>query len=129
MGFLFYPVLLKEIEMGSLIETPDKKIHTILDADDLLELVEDYMGAEVREAIIDIMNEQEEEHLDDEECIKELNDRCGELSKNHREIMEQIYDEQRSLKDLITAKDLDRGAISTVCGKLGSIIRRELNRN
>ena len=115
--------------MGNLIETPDKKIHTILDTDDLLELVEDYMGSEIREAIVEAMNEQEEEHFDDKECIRELNDQCGELSKNHRKTMQQIYDEQLALHDLIIAEELDRKAISKVCEKLSSITSRELNRN
>lgn len=108
--------------MGNLIEMPDKKIHTILDTDDLLELVEDYMGPEVREAIVEAMNEQDD-------CMKDLEYQCVELTKNHREIMQQIYDEQLALHDLIIAEELDRKAISKVCGRLSSITSRELNRN
>lgn len=113
--------------MGTLIETPDKKMHTILGTDDLLELVDEYMGYEVKEAIVEAMNEIEEVHYDDEECIRELNDQCGKLWHKHREVMQEIDEEQLALNDLITAKELDRKAISNVCGELSGIVRGELN--
>jgi hypothetical protein len=114
--------------MGNIISTPDNKTHAILDNNDLLALIEDYMGAEVKEAIVEAVNEMEDEHLDDDECIKALNDQCGELSKNHREVMQKIYAAQLILHDLITAKELDRKAISDICGKLGGIVSTELGR-
>lgn len=114
--------------MTNTVTTLDKKMHVILCTEDLLTLIEEYMGYDFKEAVVQVMNEQEDMHLDDEECIKELNDECGELSKHHRKVMQDIDDIKAQLVDLISAKELDRRAISNLCGDLGMIVSRELSK-
>lgn len=111
--------------MAGAISLSDGSVHVILTTRDALDLVGDYMGDEMRQAVLEAL---ELLHADDDACIKALNDRCGELSKNHREVMQKICAAQLILNDLIAAKELDRKAISDICGKLGGIVSTELGR-
>lgn len=115
--------------MASTVTTPDGQTHVIMTSRDLLDLIDAYMGLEAREAVVEQMNEQELLHADDEECIREMNDMLGDLSKHHKEVCQNLYDAQKGLADLIAARDLDRRAISSICGKLSAILHREINTN
>lgn len=113
--------------MARLMETPDGTQHTIWGLDDLLTLIGDYMGYEFKEAIVEEMNAIEDVHLEDDDCIREMNDQCGELWHKHREVMQEIDEEQKKLSGLLTAKELDRKSLSNVCCRIGGITMKELN--
>lgn len=115
--------------MEGTVRLKDGSVHVILTTRDVLDLVDEYMGYDMRQAVVDELNEQELLHEDDDECIRELNDQCGELSKHHREVCRELYDAQKKLTGLISAKELNRSAISSVAGEIGRITSREVNTN
>lgn len=112
--------------MARTVATLDRKTHGIMNSWDLLDLISEYMGDEMKEAIVEEMNEQDLLHADDEECIRELNDLCGKLSKHHREVCKELYEAKKELADLVCARELDRKAISDTAGKIGRIVSHEV---
>ena len=111
--------------MGNLISLKDGTLATVLSGEDLLDLIETHMGQEMKEAVVEWMNELDLEHADDEECIHELNELISKDHKRYKETMEQIRMEAEKLNGLITAKDLDRRAISNTVGAISVLAHRE----
>ncbi|MGO4997813.1 hypothetical protein [Oribacterium sp. Sow4_G1_1] len=114
--------------MGNLISLKDGTLATVLSGEDLLDLIETHMGQEMKEAVVEWMNELDLEHADDEECIHELNELISEDHKRYKGTMEQIRMEVEKLNGLITAKDLDRGAISNTVGAISVLAYKEVCR-
>lgn len=114
--------------MGRLIELKDGSLQSVLTDQDLLDLIDRYMGQEMKEAVIEWVNEMELQHADDDECIHELNEMISEDHKHYKETMGRIREEAEKLNDLITAKDLDRGKISNAVGAIGVMAYREVCR-
>ena len=114
--------------MGNLISLKDGTLATVLSGEDLLDLVETHMGQEMKEAVVEWINEMELEHADDDECIHELNEMISEDHKRYKETMEKIHTESEKLNGLITAKDLDRRAISNTVGEISVLAYKEVCR-
>lgn len=112
--------------MGSLITLKDGTIATGLSGEDLLYLIETHMGQEMKEAVVEWMNEIDLQHADDEECIHELNELISEDHAHHKQVMEGLRSEADALSDLICQKDPDRRAISEITGKMRGIIGKEI---
>lgn len=114
--------------MGSLIKLKDGTIATVLSGEDLLYLIEAQMGQEMKEAVVEWMNENDLQHADDEECIHELNELISEDRARHKQVMEELRTEAATLSDLICQKDLDRRAISYTVGKITCLIGKEVGK-
>lgn len=114
--------------MGAIIKLKDGSLETVLSGEDLNRLIDKYMGQEMKEAVVEWMNELDLEHADDEDCIHELNEMISEDYKRYRETMEQIRTEAEKLNGLISAKDLDREAISNTVGAISVLAYREVCR-
>lgn len=101
--------------MVQVIELLDGSIHTIIGEMDLLSLVEQKMGLEVRMMIEEMMsNPSEEQKLD-------------EIRAHFKGVMGEIYEQSKVIAGLIQKRDIDRQALSTAAGKIGVITWRELN--
>lgn len=111
--------------MGSLIKLKDGTIATVLSGEDLLYLIETYMGQEMKEAFVEWMNEIDLQHADDEECIHELNELISEDRARYKRVMEELRREAEKLSGLICQKDLDRRAISNTVGIITCLIGEE----
>lgn len=114
--------------MGSLIRLKDGTIATVLSGEDLLYLIETHMGQEMKEAVVEWMNEIDLQHADDEECIHELNELISEDHARHKQVMAKLRTESEKLSSLICQKDLDRRAISNTVGRITGIIGREVGK-
>ena len=114
--------------MGTLIELKDGTLATVLSGEDLLYLIKTHMGQEMKEAVVEWMNEIDLQHADDEECIHELNELISEDHARHKQVMEELRTEAATLSDLICQKNLDRGAISNTVGRITGIIGQEVGR-
>lgn len=112
--------------MGSLITLKDGTLATVLSGEDLLYLIETHMGQEMKEAVVEWMNEIDLQHADDEECIHELNELISKDNAHYKQVMEELRTEAGTLSDLICQKDLDRRAISEIAGKMRGIIGKEI---
>lgn len=111
--------------MGTIIKLKDGSLETIFNEEDLIRLIEEHMGREMKEAVIQWVNEVELAHGDDEECIHELNELISEDRAHHKEVMKEMDEVSAVLATLIAEPAQDRKAISEVAGKLRKIIRRE----
>jgi uncharacterized coiled-coil protein SlyX len=114
--------------MGNLIRLKDGTLATVLSGEDLLYLIETQMGQEMKEAVVEWMNEMDLEHADDEECIHELNELISEDHVRHKQVMEELRTETDKLSGLIRQKDPDRSAISHTVGRIAGIIGQEVRR-
>lgn len=114
--------------MGNLISLKDGTLATVLSGEDLLDLIETHMGQEMKEAVVEWVNELDLEHADDEECIHELNEMISEDHKHYKETMEKIHMESDKLSSLISEKELDRRAISNTVGTINLLANKEVNR-
>lgn len=111
--------------MGTIIKLKDGSLETVLSGEDLIRLIDKHMGQEMKEAVVEWMNELDLEHADDEECIHELNELISEDHKRYKETMEQIRTEAEKLNGLIAVKDLDREAISNTAGAICVVAHKE----
>lgn len=111
--------------MGTIIRLKDGSQETILTGQDLIYLIDTHMGSEMKEAVLDWVNAMEDEHLDDDECIHDLNEMISEDHAHYKSVMKELDKASVRLADLIAAENLDRRAISEVTGKIRSIIRKE----
>jgi translation elongation factor EF-4 len=114
--------------MGNLISLKDGTLATVLSGEDLLDLIETHMGQEMKEAVVEWMNEIDLQHADDEECIHELNELISEDHAHYKEVLGKIEEESNKLTDLIVAKELDRRAISNTAGAISMLVNKEVCR-
>ena len=114
--------------MGNLISLKDGTLATVLSGEDLLDLIETHMGLEMKEAVVEWINEMELEHVDDDECIHELNEMISEDHKHYKETMEKIHEVSEKLNGLISEKELDRRAISNTVGAISALAYKEVCR-
>lgn len=108
--------------MGRVITTKDGKNHIILQKKDIREIIDAYCGSEV----LDVMDEFYQDDMELVEEAEELEKMIDECEGHHMEVMEQLNEDQKGLVDLICHPELDRKAISTICGKLSYTIHKEL---
>lgn len=114
--------------MGAIIKLKDGSLETVLSGEDLIRLIDKHMGQEMKEAVVEWMNELDLEHADDEECIHELNELISEDHKRYKETMEQIRTEAEKLSSLISEKEMDRRAISNIVGAISVLAHKEVCR-
>ena len=109
--------------MPSVIQLKSGKTETVFDLEGLLYLVEQYMGSEARLLLEDLITPEN----DDAEYIADLEKDIQKLRNHHHEVMEELRKLSETEARLIREKEIDRKALSTVAGKIGTITWREIN--
>ena len=112
--------------MAHILTLKDGTNHTVLGILDLMDLVDTYMGYEMKLAIEEEFNEAELAHSEDDEYIKDLEQDNAGLRAHHKEVMEEIRKEAVKLGEEIRKSVQDRKAISNIAGNIGIITGREL---
>ena len=108
--------------MADVIQLPDGSVHTIFDERDALELVDRYMGMEMRRWLEDWMSEG----ADDAAYIDDLEKEAEGLRTHHREVMAELRQQSETIAGLIREKEIDRRALSAAAGIIGCTTWREM---
>ena len=109
--------------MPSVIQLKSGKTETVFDLENLLYLVEKHMGDEARRLLEDLTAPED----DAEEYIAQLEKENKELREHHREVMRELRAQSETIAGLIREKEIDRKALSTAAGKIGTMTWREIN--
>ena len=109
--------------MANVIWLKSGQTETVFDLEDLLRLVEEYMGDETRRLLEDFTAPPE----DQTEYIDYLEAENRQLRDHHHEVMTELRSLSETEARLIQEKEIDRKALSTIAGKIGTITWREIN--
>ena len=109
--------------MPSVIKLKSGQTETVFDLDGLLYLVEQHMGDEARRLLEDFTAPED----DAAEYIDSLEKENKRLRDHHHEVMEDLRAQSETIARLIQEREIDRQALSTVVGKIGTITWREIN--
>ncbi len=108
--------------MADVIQLADGSVHTLFDERDALELVDSYMGMEMRRWLENWISESD----DDAAYIEDLEKEAEGLRAHHKEVMAELRRQSETIAVLIREKEIDRRALSSAAGAIGSITWREL---
>ena len=93
---------------------------------DMMELIDENMGQEFTTSLQEMLSEtyakESEWAVIEEEHRKELD----EIRDHYHGVISEIHEESKQLSDLIRAAKLDRKAISSCAGRIGTITWRAL---
>ena len=109
--------------MANVIQLKSGQIETVFDLEDLLRLVEEHMGDETRRLLEELTAPED----DDAEYIADLEKEIQKLRDHHHEVMTELRSLSETEARLIQEKEIDRKALSTIAGKIGTITWREIN--
>ena len=109
--------------MANVIRLKSGQCETVFDLEDLLRLIEEHMGDETRRLLEELTAPPE----DNTEYIEELEQENRELREHHRTVMRKLRTLSEEEARLIQEREIDRQALSTVAGKIGTITWREIN--
>ncbi len=107
----------------SVIQLKSGQTETVFDLDGMLYLIEQHMGSDARCLLEEIITPED----DDAEYIADLEKEIQKLRDHHHEVMEDLRKLSETEARLIQEKEIDRKALSTVAGKIGTITWREIN--
>ena len=108
--------------MADVLELSDGSIHTVFDIRDVMELIDTHVGSEVRRWLEEYLTEDD---LGD--YASDLEKEVESVRSHHREVMHSLREESEKIACLIREKEIDRKALSTAAGRIGTITWRELN--
>ena len=109
--------------MPSVIQLKSGKTETVFDLEDLLRLVEQHMGDDTRRLLEELTSPED----DAAEYIADLEKENQRLRDHHHKVMTELRSLSETEARLIQEKEIDRKALSTVVGKIGTITWREVN--
>lgn len=109
--------------MARMIELADGSKHILMGEQDILSLVDAYMGYEARKEVEELLAEQDL----NADYIEDLEKELKAAREKHSSVMETLREESEVIADLIREKDIDRRALSAAAGRIGTITRRELH--
>ena len=109
--------------MTDVIHLSDGSVHTVIEMRDMLDLIDAHMGDDARSWLVQSMTEKD----DLGEYVADLENEVKGLREHYREVMRQLRDESEKIAGLIREKNIDRKALSTAAGRIGSITWRESN--
>lgn len=109
--------------MPSVIQLKSGRTETVFDLADMLYLVEQHIGSDSRR----LLEELTAPDTDDAEYIADLEKQIQELRDHHYVVMEELRQLSETEARLIQDREIDRQALSTVAGKIGTITWREIN--
>lgn len=110
--------------MANTILLTNGRIETVFKERDFLDLVVEYMGSDAREWLEEYLAEKD----GDADVVSYLENEVDSLSVHHKEVMEKLRKETEIIAGLIRKKEIDRKALSTAAGNIGSITWREVGR-
>ena len=105
------------------LKLSDGSIHTVFDIRDVMELIDTHVGSEVRRWLEEYLTEDDD--LGD--YVSDLEAEVKGIRDHHHEVMNSLREESEKIACLIRERDIDRKALSTAAGKIGTITWRELN--
>lgn len=108
--------------MAHLIELKDGSLHTIFDLPEVLRLIDEYMGDEIRRWLEDYLEETNE----DAEYIDYLEKENEKLKAHHREVMETLQKQSEQIASIIQEKEIDRKSLSNAAGIISTTTWREI---
>ena len=109
--------------MAEVLQLSDGSIHTVFDIKDMMELIDTHLGYEARRWL----EEYQTEDNDLGDYVSDLEKEVEGVRSHHREVMTSLRVESEKIACLIRERDIDRKALSTAAGKIGTITWRELN--
>ena len=107
----------------SVIQLKSGQTETVFDLEDMMYLVEQHMGSDAR----CLLEELASPEGDDADYIADLEKENQQLRDHHHEVMVELRKLSETEARLIQEKEIDRKALSTVAGKIGTITWREIN--
>lgn len=108
--------------MADVIQLSDGSVHTLFDERDALDLIDRYMGMELRKWLEDWLSEDD----DDAAYIDDLEKEAEGLRAHHKEVMAELRKQSETIAGLIREKEIDRKALSAAAGAIGCLTWREL---
>lgn len=109
--------------MPNVIQLKTGQTETVFDLEDLLRLVEQCMGSETRYLLEELTAPED----NDADYIADLEKEIQKLRDHHHEVMVELRKLSETEARLIQEKEIDRKALSTLTGKIGTITWREIN--
>lgn len=109
--------------MPNVIQLKTGQTETVFDLEDLLRLVEQCMGSETRYLLEELTAPED----NDADYIADLEKDIQKLRDHHHEVMVELRKLSETEARLIQEKEIDRKALSTLAGKIGTITWREIN--
>ena len=109
--------------MADVLKLSDGSIHTVFDIRDVMELIDTHVGSEVRRWLEEYLTEDDD--LGD--YVSDLEAEVKGIRDHHDEVMNSLREESEKIACLIRERDIDRKALSTAAGRIGTITWRELN--
>ena len=108
--------------MADVIQLSDGSVYTVFDERDALELVDRYMGMEMRRWLEGWLSEGD----DDAAYIDDLEKEAEGLRAHHKEVMQELRRQSETIAALIREKEIDRKALSAAAGTIGYVTWREM---
>jgi hypothetical protein len=108
--------------MADVIQLSDGSVHTLFDERDALDLIDRYMGLELRKWLENLLSESD----DDAAYIDDLEKEAEGLCAHHKEVMAELRKQSENIAGLIREKEIDRKALSAAAGAIGCLTWREL---
>ena len=109
--------------MAEVLLLSDGSVHTVFDIKDMMELIDTHLGYEARRWLEEYLTEDND--LGD--YVSDLEKEVEGVRSHHREVMTSLRVESEKIACLIRERDIDRKALSTAAGRIGTITWRELN--
>ena len=109
--------------MADVLELSDGSIHTVFDIRDVMELIDTHVGSEVRRWLEEYLTEDDNPG----DYVSDLEAEVKGIRDHHHEVMNSLREESEKIACLIRERDIDRKALSTAAGRIGTITWRELN--
>ncbi len=109
--------------MADVITLKNGRNEIVFDDRSFLDLVDEHMGPEARRWLEDWLSESD----DDSEYIDDLEQELSGVKDHHKDVMAQLRQQSETIASLIREKEIDRKALSTAAGTIGTITWRELN--
>ena len=109
--------------MAHVIELTDGSTRTIFGEQDIVSLVDEYLGYEARRELEDLLSDQNFEAG----YIENLEAELKGTREHHIEVMETLRKQSEIIAGLILEEDIDRKALSAAAGTIGTITWRELH--
>ncbi len=108
--------------MANVIQLRDGSVHTVFDLQDALRLIDEKLGDDIRRLLEDRIAEIK----DPDQYISDLEKENQQLREHHHEVMQALRSLSETEAKLIQEKGINREALSSTVGMIGTITWREL---
>ena len=109
--------------MADVIILKNGQNEIVFDERSFLDLVDEHMGPDARHWLEDWLSEND----DASDYIDDLEKELTSAKEHHKDVMAQLRQQSETIASLIREKEIDRKALSTAAGTIGTITWRELN--